>query len=368
MRKMPRFLSLLGYEFKRILRNRAVTVLLLSFAVVLIVVLFFLQSAKMVYPIAVYTEDGAEIKAATDEFLGGSNANGMKYKVYSVTSVEEGVDMIRRNKATFFVHIRPESETAPVTATFYYDEANRLSRGIAYDLLEAGANSAYRDIAKMLEEYGISPNEANFQPLKIQSVGYHLRYDELAFVMEIAVAVSLILMLGLAYSVSRDRETDVSKNLAYLPIGRHEYMLSKLIPYFCLGLLQMIIVFVIGSTMIHIQFRTSLVLVCVLSLFFVTATLSVGLLFSTMKSQISTVFCSVLAVMLPVFISLLIAIEASPILVQIFCYLFPIIPFMQLATGMLFNGVIIWWDIPIMAAQTVVYYLAASFLLKKQQN
>ncbi|HCU55940.1 MAG TPA: hypothetical protein DIC18_01235, partial [Clostridiales bacterium] len=56
---MLRFLKLMGYETKRIFRNKLIFGMLLGFCVLLICSLFLVQSSTREYVVAVYT-DGIE--------------------------------------------------------------------------------------------------------------------------------------------------------------------------------------------------------------------------------------------------------------------------------------------------------------------
>ncbi len=362
MNRVSRFFKLVGFETKRVLRNKAVGFFLMAFSLILILLLFALQTSESRYAIAVL-DDGVEVEK-TEIYEDVSHT--LKNRLIYVDSEEEGIDMIRKREVSFFFRFYHADENNPTTMVFYYDEANRFARGLAYDVRAAAEKSAYEGIVSLIESYGVVLNESYFEPVSIKPISKVFRYDQLAFVAEVAVSISLVLMLGLAYAIARDRETKVSENLCYLPLGRNEYLLAKLVPFFVLGMIEMLIVLILGVTIMDIVFKINLLLVWLLSSIFVMAVLSLGLLFATMRSQISAAFFSILTIILPVFLSILMIIESRPLYVQIFCYLLPIIPFMQLAEGMIYNGMVIWWDIPILIVHAIGYYLAAYFLIKKR--
>ena len=363
MSKVRRFFKLVGYESKRVLRNRSVSFLLVAFSLILLFVVFAVQSAKPDYTIAVFT-DGVRVEETTAY---RETSSVIHNHLIEVSSEEMGIDLIRERKAEFFFKFIRGASDDHVQMVLYYDESNRLARGLAYDVREKAQVEAYKAIVDLLEEYGVTLDQTYFEPVSIQPITKVFTYDQLAFVMEIAVCVALILMLGLAYSIARDRETSVNKNLGYLPIGKHEYLFSKLFTYFILGMVEMLVVLIFGAILMKIEFHINFLLVWLASSCFVMASLSLGLLCSTMKSQISSAFLDILVVLVPVFLSLLIVISSKPMIVRILCYCFPIIPFMQLAEGMIYNGVVIWWTIPILFVEAVVFYIPAYFRIWKKE-
>ena len=115
-----------------------------------------------------------------------------------------------------------------------------------------------------------------------------------------------------------------------------------------------------------IEFQTNILLVILLSSFFILAIIMLGLLFSLFKSQISTIFLDMLVVILPIFVSIVVYVQACPIYVQMLLYCIPITPFITFLNCMMFNGVILWWLVPVFALQIIVYYLVAVKLMKKR--
>jgi len=357
------FFKLMGFEGKRIFRNRAVSFLLLTFAAILLLLLTFMQSRDVVYSIAVFP-NGEEVE---NSVIITEIKTVFRSDNIIVESEEEGLDMIRYGKATFLLTFH-RGESGTVSAVLYYDESNRFARGLAYDVRAVEQSRSYSKILEIISSGGIYEiDEAVLVPVTISPITKIFEYEQLSFVMEIAVCVALVLMLGLAYSLARDRETDLSKNLSYLPIGKHTYLFAKLIPYFILGMVEMPVVLLLGMFAMHIEFQLNFFLVWLLSSFFVMATLSLGLLLSLMKSQISAVLCDMIAILFPIFVCIFTVVDALPLVSQIFCYAFPIIPFMQLANGMIFNGVIIWWDIAILITESILFYSATYLIFRRNR-
>jgi len=91
-----------------------------------------------------------------------------------------------------------------------------------------------------------------------------------------------------------------------------------------------------------------------------------GLVFSLFKSQIATISLGMLVVILPIFASMVVYVQACPIYVQVLLYCVPITPFISFLNCMMFNGIVLWWNIPLFILQAVIYYLIALWIMKKR--
>ena len=143
-------------------------------------------------------------------------------------------------------------------------------------------------------------------------------------------------------------------------------MLSKLLPYCVLGFLELVTVYGLGVKLFHISYQVNIALIILLSMLFIFATLTIGLLFSMQKSQIATAFLDMLIILLPTFALSMMFLDAFPMIVRIVLYLAPITPFMQMLKYMIFNGVVLWKYVIALIVQTVVYYIISLRILSKR--
>ena len=87
-------------------------------------------------------------------------------------------------------------------------------------------------------------------------------------------------------AIVRERESGTLEFLINTPVRRSELMIGKIIPYIVIGLVQVTIVLGLGVTLFRVPVRGSLVDLYLASALFIAATLSLGLLISTVaKSQ-----------------------------------------------------------------------------------
>jgi ABC-2 type transport system permease protein len=123
--------------------------------------------------------------------------------------------------------------------------------------------------------------------------------------------LAFILMMStqnlMSQSVVKERERGTLEQLFVTPIGRAEYLIGKLLPYVCVAIIQIVVVFTVGTLWFRVPFSGSLVVLAVgLGLFMLTV-LGQGLLVSLMsrtryQAQQANVFMMVPSMMLSGFV------------------------------------------------------------------
>jgi len=97
----------------------------------------------------------------------------------------------------------------------------------------------------------------------------------------IGVILTMTMTLFTAVAIVRERERGNLELLITTPIRTVELMSGKIIPYILVGMLQVTLVLAIGATLFDVPVRGDLGQVYAAALIFVTATLGLGLLIST---------------------------------------------------------------------------------------
>lgn len=361
---MKTFFKMVKYELIRVSRNKVVLTMLLSFSIILLLILSFVQVDTKNYPIAIFT-DGVDIQEVG--VMDVIEENIKLKRVTIVDSKEEGLKLIKKSKVCFFICLQAGENVDDTTAVFYYDQTSTVGRTIKNNISDAKNEYAYVTINEFLNDYGIKLKESYFQLVTFEPASTkEVNIKQMPFAMEVGICVSIVLMFGLAYSMSRDNETNVSKNLSYMPVGTNRYLMSKVVPYYLLGITQLSVLYIIGGLFFKIRFETNLLLMILLTSVFILAVISLSLIFSMLRSQIATIFIDMLTIVLPMFILTMIYVQASPIIMQIALYCFPVVPFVSLLNGMMFNGVILWWQVGVLLTQAIAYYLIAMLILKRR--
>ena len=359
---MKDFLRLIKYELKRVTRNRFIMSMLLCFSLIILSVLAFVNVESINYPLAVNL-DGQRLEDLDVIDLLYEDIEDMN--VIYVESSEEGLKLLRNGKVCFFIDVH--ADTTPVTATFYYDGASASGRTIRNLMLNKANEYTYQTTTEFLADFGITINKDYFHAVTFLSgTKEEVTVKQVPFALEVACVVSIILMFGLAYSMSRDNETKISKNIAYMPIGIHKYLWSKIIPYFILGILEITLIYVLGSLAFDITFYTNIFAMIGISSVFVLAVIMAGLLFSCSKSQIATIFLDMGVILIPVFAVMMTFLQTLYLPFKIVIYSMPITAFTELLNGMMYSGVIIWSNVLILLLLCVLFYLITVYVLNRR--
>ena len=158
----------------------------------------------------------------------------------------------------------------------------------------------------------------------------------------IAVIMMVITALLTSLTVAREWERGTMEQLIATPVRTPELILGKLIPYFTVGMLDMLAAVLMGHFLFHIPFRGSLVLLFGLSAVFVVGVNSLGILLSTVaKNQVLASQLAMLTTLLPSFLlsGFMIPIANMPKAVQAITYLVPARYFVVLLRGIYLKGV-----------------------------
>jgi len=119
----------------------------------------------------------------------------------------------------------------------------------------------------------------------------------------IPVIMMIVAALLTSLSMAREWETGTMEQIVTMPVRRWELIIGKLAPYFCIGVLDLLLSVGVGYFVFSVPLKGSLLLLSVLSLLFLVGALAVGMLISIVaKSQLLASQLSLLATVLPAFL------------------------------------------------------------------
>jgi len=158
----------------------------------------------------------------------------------------------------------------------------------------------------------------------------------------IGVIMMAICALMTALSVSREKETGTLEQLLSTPISSMELLVGKLLPYVAVGLVDLALVMGAGVLIFGVPFRGSYLILLIISLIFLTGTLSWGLFVSVIsKSQLQASQIAVLSAFLPSFLlsGFIYPIENMPVALQVITFIVPARYFVEILKGLFLQGV-----------------------------
>jgi ABC-2 type transport system permease protein len=188
----------------------------------------------------------------------------------------------------------------------------------------------------------------------------------------IVLVMTIIGAFLTAMVVAREWERGTLEALFVTPMRAGELLVSKIIPYFGLGMIGFVLCLLAGQFLFHVPLRGSLWLLCLASMIFLVVALGVGLLVSTwvksqfLASQLAMTLTLMPAMMLSGF---LYDLRSMPSVVRGITYAMParyavtLLQTLYLAGDI---GSVIWLNLAILTAMVVALMLAARLATRKQ--
>ncbi len=157
----------------------------------------------------------------------------------------------------------------------------------------------------------------------------------------IALIMTLVGMLLTALVIAREWERGTMEAILVTPLRLRELLLGKLIPYYVLGMLGMLVSVAGGVWMFDVPLRGSFALLFVLSSLFLIASLGFGLAISAaMRSQFIAAQIAILAGFLPaIFLSgMIFDLESTPLVIQWLSHIIPARYFVDISHTLFLAG------------------------------
>jgi ABC-2 type transport system permease protein len=142
----------------------------------------------------------------------------------------------------------------------------------------------------------------------------------------IAIIMTLIGTLLTALMIAREWERGTMEALMATPVTMKEILVSKLVPYFILGMFSMTICTGVGHFLFSVPFRGSFYALCLVTFFFLLVALAAGLLISSVsRDQFTASQISIISAFLPAFMlsGFIFEIASMPLPIRILTQLLP---------------------------------------------
>lgn len=142
----------------------------------------------------------------------------------------------------------------------------------------------------------------------------------------ITIIMTVIGTLLTSLVVAREWERGTMEALLASPVTRAELLLSKLLPYYALGIISLFLCVGVSVFILKVPFRGSLLVLWGIGSLFLACSLGMGLLFSTvMRNQFNAAQAALNAAFLPALMlsGFVYEIRSMPTLIQAFTYLIP---------------------------------------------
>jgi ABC-2 type transport system permease protein len=156
----------------------------------------------------------------------------------------------------------------------------------------------------------------------------------------IGVILTLTMVLFTSVAIVRERERGNLEFLITTPVTTLELMLGKLMPYIVIGLIQVTLVLLVGAAVFDVPFRGQLTDLYLAALAFIAASLTLGLLISTVaRSQFQAMQMTIFVFLPSILLSgFMFPFDGMPPLAQGIAEFLPLTHFVRLVRGIVLRG------------------------------
>jgi drug efflux transport system permease protein len=158
----------------------------------------------------------------------------------------------------------------------------------------------------------------------------------------IAVIMMIIAALLTSLTVAREWERGTMEQLISTPVKGRELILGKLLPYFAIGMFDVLLAVLMGELLFHVPLRGNVAVLFGMAAIFLAGSLSLGMVLSIVtKSQLLASQLAMMLTFLPAYLlsGFISSISNMPKALQLLTYLVPARYFVTLLKGIYLKGV-----------------------------
>jgi ABC-2 type transport system permease protein len=246
-------------------------------------------------------------------------------------SAAELEDMLRRGQITMGIYIPPDfdrrlQQPGRAAAQLLIDGSDPIVQGAVAQLGQTGRLSPYDDRPPRFEIRTYYNPERRSPVNTVPGL--------------IGVILTMTMIMFTAVAIVRERERGNLELLITTPIRKTELMLSKIVPYVIIGLIQVSLVLLLGAWLFEVPIRGLLLDVYLVSLVFIVANLALGLMISTIaQTQFQAMQMSFFILLPSILLSgFIFPFAGMPVAAQWLAEALPLTHFIRLIRGVILRG------------------------------
>lgn len=337
---MNRTIAVIKKEFLQMKRDRLT--LALIFMIPLVQLLLFgyaIQTEVKHIPTVVFDQS---LSASSREMLEAFGASGYFDISHAAASFDEVTHQIDSGSAKVGIVFPPDFE----------QQLKRGSPGVVQVVVDASDSMVSNQAIATANSIGLlKSQQVLFHKAQAVSPPYDIRvrpwYNPdgvTAFFMVpaiLGIIVTMTMVIITSAAIVREREQGTMEQLLVTPIKPLELMIGKIIPYIVLGYLQITVALLVAVLAFQVPIRGSLLQLYLLTLFFITASLGLGLMISNLAQTQMQAFQMSFFVLLPSIMlsGFLFPRAAMPKIIYYISYLIPLTYYLDIIRGIVLKGI-----------------------------
>ncbi|MDD2765659.1 MAG: ABC transporter permease [Opitutaceae bacterium] len=326
-------------------------------------------------PLVVWDQSGTTQSRAFVAQFTGSRYFDFRGALARYADLQQAID---RGDALLALVIPPDfaalldaGRTAPVQAVIDGSDSNTAAIVLGYAQAVTSAFNQHVILAQVRRTTGrpVAP------PLDLRPrVWFNADLESKNFIIPglIAIIMGLIAALLTSLTIAREWERGTMEQLISTPVRVPELIIGKLVPYFVIGMVDVLIAVLMAVFLFHVPLRGSVPLLFTMAALFIVGTLAQGILISVLaRGQLLASQIAMVSTFLPAFLlsGFMFAIANMPPVVQAITYIVPARYFVALVKGIYLRGVgleTLWADALFLVVFATVVLALAMLKFKKR--
>jgi len=337
---VSRILSVLYKEFLQMKRDRLTIGLIFMLPLVQLLLFgFAIQTEVKHIPTVVFDQS---LSGESRELLESFKASGYFDITEVAGSYEDVTRMIDRGTVKAGIILPPDfarsvrqGETAPVQVLVDATDSMVSNSAIA----TANAIGLLKAQKVVVQKAGMVNPPYDIRVRPWYNPDGITAYYMVPAILGIIVTMTMVMMTSMG--IVRERERGTLEQLIVTPIKSYELMIGKIIPYIALGYVQITVALLVGTIVFGVPIRGSLLQLYPLTLFFITASLGIGVLISNLaKTQMQAMQMSFFILLPSILLSgFMFPRDAMPVVVQYLSNLIPLTFYLTIIRGIVLKGI-----------------------------
>lgn len=302
---LKRVRAIANKEYIQIIRDPRSLALGLLIPVILIVLFGYALSLDIKdVPLAVWDQDNS--KASVDFMLNFKNSE--YFRIIGYYDNYRDLERLLNFGRTMMVLVLPKdfsrylysNQSVPVQLILDGSDSNTATIALGY------AQGVVQQYNEKLFNKASQTTLINSQPISLdQRIWFNQDFESKNFIVPglIAIIMMIIAALLTSLTVAREWERGTMEQLISTPVRSSELIIGKFLPYFAIGMIDLVIAVILGRFVFFVPLRGSLIQLFIMSALFLTGALSLGIYISTVaKSQLMASQMAILTSFLPTFL------------------------------------------------------------------
>ena len=337
---MSRILAILHKEFLQMRRDRMTLGLIFMLPLVQLLLFGYAIQTEVKHISTVVFDQS--LSAESRDLLNSFSASGY----FDITSAAWSYDEV--NKAI-------DSGKAKVGIIFPPDFDRSVKRGDPAQvqvLVDASDNMVANQAVAIANSIGMIKSQEVLAQKKITGgPSYDIRvrpwynpdgitaYYMVPAILGVIVTMTMVIMTSMG--IVRERERGTLEQLIVTPVKSYELMIGKILPYIVLGYLQITVALLVAVIVFKVPIRGSLLELYLLTLFFITASLGLGILISNVAKTQMQAFQMSFFFMLPSILlsGFMFPRDAMPQFIYYLSILIPLTYYLDIIRGIVLKGI-----------------------------